>query len=58
MEIRNEVINLFINRKIKFTHLYIPYKFDFHIHQISEAKSCFSEIQFLCNTIINGKSIA
>ncbi|GBB89799.1 hypothetical protein RclHR1_01660018 [Rhizophagus clarus] len=43
----NELINLFINRNREFTHLYIPYKFNFQIHLIPEARSCFSEIEFL-----------
>ena len=46
-KIRNEVINLFINRNNKFTQLYIPYQFDFQLHLIPEAKNCFSEIKFL-----------
>jgi len=57
--IRNEVINLFISKNTKFTHLYIPYQFDFQIHLIPEAKTCFSEIKFLsCNTSINDNIVA
>ncbi|GBB89803.1 hypothetical protein RclHR1_01660022 [Rhizophagus clarus] len=49
-----EIINLFINRSRKFTHLYIPYKFNFQIHLIPEARNCLSEIEFFfCKTSIN-----
>ncbi|PKK59061.1 hypothetical protein RhiirC2_795374 [Rhizophagus irregularis] len=43
----NEIINLFINGSRKFTHLYIPYNFNFQIHLIPEVRSCLSEIEFL-----------
>ncbi|RIA86744.1 hypothetical protein C1645_828810 [Glomus cerebriforme] len=45
--IQNEIFNLFINSKNKFTHLYIPRQFNYQIHLIPEAKHCFSEIEFL-----------
>jgi hypothetical protein len=51
---KNEIIKLFINENTKFSHLYIPHKFDYQIHLIPGAKSCFSEIEFIsCNTNIN-----
>ncbi|PKY61628.1 hypothetical protein RhiirA4_486853 [Rhizophagus irregularis] len=49
--IKNEILNLFINENTRFTHLYIPQRFDYQIHLIPGAKHCFSEIVFLsCNT--------
>ncbi|RIA80098.1 hypothetical protein C1645_882354 [Glomus cerebriforme] len=52
--IKNEIINLFINENTKFTHLYIPNKFEIQIHLISGAQYCFSELEFLsCNTGMN-----
>ncbi|RIA92269.1 hypothetical protein C1645_874901 [Glomus cerebriforme] len=52
--LRNEIFNLFINENTIFTHLYIPYQFDYQIHLIPGAERCFSEIKFLsCNTNIN-----
>ncbi|CAB5380014.1 unnamed protein product [Rhizophagus irregularis] len=54
----NEILKLFINDKTKFTHLYIPEKFDYQLNLIPEAKNCLSEIQFLsCDTSINDKSL-
>ncbi|CAG8649139.1 16924_t:CDS:2 [Rhizophagus irregularis] len=48
------MFKLFINENTKFTHLYIPQKFDYKIQNIPGAKHCFSEIGFLsCNTNIN-----
>ncbi|PKC06004.1 hypothetical protein RhiirA5_420176 [Rhizophagus irregularis] len=56
--IMNEILKLFINDKTKFTHLYIPEKFDYQLNLIPEAKNCLSEIQFLsCDTSINDKSL-
>jgi hypothetical protein len=49
--VRNEILNHFINENTKFTHLYIPYKFDFQIHLVSGAKYSLSGIEFLsCST--------
>ncbi|CAB5201805.1 hypothetical protein RhiirA5_419229 [Rhizophagus irregularis] len=49
--IKSEILNLFINENTRFTHLYIPQRFDYQIHLIPGAKHCFSEIVFLsCNT--------
>ncbi|RGB38705.1 hypothetical protein C1646_755411 [Rhizophagus diaphanus] len=45
--IKNEIFNIFINENRKYTHLYIPYKFNYKIHLIPEAKNCLSEIEFL-----------
>jgi hypothetical protein len=51
--IKNEIFNLFINENMKFTHLYIPYQFNFQIHLIPGSKICLSEIKFLsCNASI------
>ncbi|PKY60688.1 hypothetical protein RhiirA4_484661 [Rhizophagus irregularis] len=49
----NEIINLFINGSRKFTHLYIPYNFNFQIHLIPEVRSCLS-----CNANINDDIVA
>ncbi|GBB83140.1 hypothetical protein RclHR1_00010022 [Rhizophagus clarus] len=52
--IGNEILKLFINENRVFTHLYIPYRFDYQIHLIPGANRCFSDLQFLrCHTIIN-----
>ncbi|RIA98328.1 hypothetical protein C1645_812892 [Glomus cerebriforme] len=52
--IKNEIFKLFINGNTKFTHLHIPYQFNYQIHLIPRAKSCFSELEFLkCNTRID-----
>jgi len=57
--IQNEILNLFINNNTKFTHLYIPYQFDYQIHLIPGAKNCFSELEFLsCNTSINDNIVS
>ncbi|GES93940.1 hypothetical protein GLOIN_2v1878750 [Rhizophagus clarus] len=45
--ILKEVINLFINENMKFTHLYLPNQFDYKIHLISGFKYCFLELEFL-----------
>jgi hypothetical protein len=55
----NDIICLFINENTKFTHLYIPRKFDYLIHHNFGAERCISEIEFLsCNTNINDNSLA
>ncbi|GBC03365.1 hypothetical protein RclHR1_05090012 [Rhizophagus clarus] len=52
-EIKNDILDLFINNNTKFTHLYIQ-QFERQIHLIPVAKKCFSEIKFLsCNANIN-----
>ncbi|RIA96273.1 hypothetical protein C1645_815585 [Glomus cerebriforme] len=52
--INNEIVNLFINENTNFTHIYIPYQFDYKIHIIPEAKNCFSELGFIsCDSNIN-----
>ncbi|GES75181.1 hypothetical protein GLOIN_2v1866989 [Rhizophagus clarus] len=57
--VKSVIINLFINESQKFTHLYIPYRFDYQILQIPGAKCCFTELQFLhCNTSINDDVLA
>ncbi|RIA92270.1 hypothetical protein C1645_820966 [Glomus cerebriforme] len=48
------IINLFINENTNFTHLYLPYQFDYQIHLIPGAKQSFSNIEFLsCDTSIS-----
>ncbi|GBC10454.1 hypothetical protein RclHR1_09640005 [Rhizophagus clarus] len=50
----DEIIYLFINKDTRFTHLYIPYRFNYQIYLVPEAKYCFSELEFLsCNTCID-----
>ncbi|GBB88545.1 hypothetical protein RclHR1_15090004 [Rhizophagus clarus] len=52
--VRKEIINLFINENTRITHLIIPYQFDYQLHLIPGAKSCFSELEFFsCNMCIN-----
>ncbi|GES90041.1 hypothetical protein GLOIN_2v1877952 [Rhizophagus clarus] len=52
--LKNEIYNLFINENTKFTHLYLPKRFDYQIHLIPGAEQCISEIVFLsCYTKIN-----
>ncbi|GBC20746.2 hypothetical protein GLOIN_2v1882079 [Rhizophagus irregularis DAOM 181602=DAOM 197198] len=52
--IKKEIITLFIKRNTKFTHISIPYKFDFQLHLIPKAKDHFSDIKFLsCSTCVN-----
>ncbi|RIA95078.1 hypothetical protein C1645_817197 [Glomus cerebriforme] len=54
ISIKNEIFNLFINKDMKYSHLYIPEEFDFQIHLIPGFKHCFSEIKFLsCYIKIN-----
>ncbi|PKC64106.1 hypothetical protein RhiirA1_537273 [Rhizophagus irregularis] len=51
MIVRDEILNLFINGNTRFTHLYIPYKFDYPLHLISGANHSLSDIEYLsCNT--------
>ncbi|PKB97902.1 hypothetical protein RhiirA5_432314 [Rhizophagus irregularis] len=51
MGIRNNILKLFINKNVKYTHLYIPGYYDYHL--IPGTERCFSEIKFLkyANTI-------
>ncbi|GES93945.1 hypothetical protein GLOIN_2v1878750 [Rhizophagus clarus] len=54
----NEIINLFINENMKFTHLYIPTEFNYKIHLISGFEHCFSELEFLrCDLDNNNQNI-
>ncbi|PKC06860.1 hypothetical protein RhiirA5_418991 [Rhizophagus irregularis] len=46
IKILNEILSLFINKNMKFTHLYIHQKFG-KINLIHGAESCFSRIEFL-----------
>ncbi|PKC06272.1 hypothetical protein RhiirA5_419784 [Rhizophagus irregularis] len=53
-EIKNDILNLFINENTKYTHLYISQRFDYQINLIPKSKHCFSEIEFLsCDASIN-----
>ncbi|CAG8691420.1 13512_t:CDS:2 [Rhizophagus irregularis] len=58
--VESVILNLFIKENRKFTHLYIPHRFDHQIHLIPDAKCCFLELQFLCchttidDNILNG----
>ncbi|CAB4444282.1 unnamed protein product [Rhizophagus irregularis] len=58
--VESVILNLFIKENRKFTHLYIPHRFDHQIHLIPDAKYCFLELQFLCchttidDNILNG----
>ncbi|RIA82330.1 hypothetical protein C1645_835525 [Glomus cerebriforme] len=45
--IRNEIMNLFINRSTKFIALSIPDHFDYQLHHISGAEHCFSGLKSL-----------
>ncbi|GBC04753.1 hypothetical protein RclHR1_05850002 [Rhizophagus clarus] len=52
LNVRNEILNLFINENTKFTHLHMRKSFKHQIHH--GAERCFSEIEFLsCNTNID-----
>ncbi|PKC62177.1 hypothetical protein RhiirA1_465496 [Rhizophagus irregularis] len=54
--IKKEIFNIFINKNTKFTHLYLPQRFDYQIHLIPGAKQCLSKIVSLsCYTRINDK---
>ncbi|CAG8519893.1 20932_t:CDS:1 [Rhizophagus irregularis] len=47
----DEILELFINRNTKVTHLYIPSDFNHQIHLIPGAEHCFSGLKFLyCST--------
>ena len=51
--IQNEILNLFINGNTKFTHLYVPYQFDYQL-LIPGSEHCFKRLKFLhCNTSIS-----
>ncbi|GBC04757.1 hypothetical protein RclHR1_05850006 [Rhizophagus clarus] len=51
--IKNEILKLFINENMKFTHLYIPKRFDYKMDFIG-TEHCFSEIKFIsCSIDIN-----
>ncbi|GBB99119.1 hypothetical protein RclHR1_03420002 [Rhizophagus clarus] len=54
LDVRNEILNLFINENMKFTHLYMCEIFGHQINLIRGAELCFSEIEFLsCSTGVN-----
>ncbi|GBC21532.2 hypothetical protein GLOIN_2v1884061 [Rhizophagus irregularis DAOM 181602=DAOM 197198] len=56
LSIKNDIINVFINDKTRFTHLYIPQNFNYQIHLIPGAEFCFSRLEFLfCKTSVNEK---
>src|SRR5581483_445633 len=45
--VRNVILNLLINENARFTHLYIPPRFNLQIHLIPGSERCFSELKFL-----------
>ncbi|RIA83536.1 hypothetical protein C1645_833668 [Glomus cerebriforme] len=45
--IRNEILNLFVNKNTKFIYLDIPQQFNYQLHHISGAEHCFSKLQWL-----------
>jgi hypothetical protein len=54
--IRNTILNLFVNERTRFTHLNIPHNFKIELHLISGAERCFSELRSLrCNTGVSDK---
>jgi hypothetical protein len=58
LKVLNVILRLFINKNMKFTHLYIRQEFD-KINHIRGAASCFSGIEFLsCKTDINDKILS
>ncbi len=57
--VENEILNIFINENMKYTHLYMPDEIDFQINLIPGAESCFSEIEFLsCSNGIDDSIVA
>ncbi|GBC01434.1 hypothetical protein RclHR1_04190018 [Rhizophagus clarus] len=56
--VKNKIIDLFINGNTKFTHLYIPRRFNYKIHLIPGTEYCFSKLEFLsCNTCITNNAL-
>ncbi|PKY44874.1 hypothetical protein RhiirA4_542175 [Rhizophagus irregularis] len=55
----NEIFKIFINENMKFTHLYIPHKFNYYFMDlISGVEKSFSKLEFLsCNTNINDDTL-
>ncbi|GBC04752.1 hypothetical protein RclHR1_05850001 [Rhizophagus clarus] len=54
LSVQDEILNLFINEDMKFTHLYMRKNFEHQIHLFYGVERCFSEIEFLsCSTSIN-----
>ncbi|GBC04754.1 hypothetical protein RclHR1_05850003 [Rhizophagus clarus] len=54
LNVQTEVLNLFLNKNMKFTHLYMRRNFKHRFHLIHGAERCFSEIEFLsCSTCID-----
>jgi hypothetical protein len=52
--VKKEILNLFINENMKFTHFYMNKYFDQQIHITHGAERCFSEIKVLsCETDID-----
>src|SRR3954452_21058899 len=50
----DEILELFINKNTRVTHLYIPRRFDHQIHLIQGAEFCFADLNFLqCRTNTN-----
>ncbi|PKY26394.1 hypothetical protein RhiirB3_441686 [Rhizophagus irregularis] len=57
-EIKNYILNLFINKNAEYTHLYMTnYYYEYHL--IPEAEQCFSKIKFLrCDSRVKENSLA
>ncbi|CAB4412253.1 unnamed protein product [Rhizophagus irregularis] len=52
--IKKELITLFTNRNIKFTHIYIPQAYNCQLHLLPGNQHLFSGLEFLnCSTAIN-----
>ncbi|GBB91175.1 hypothetical protein RclHR1_18310003 [Rhizophagus clarus] len=56
LNVRQEILKLFINGNTKFTHIYISQQFNYKIHNIFEINRCFSEIGCIsCSTNIDNE---
>ncbi|RGB30082.1 hypothetical protein C1646_818098 [Rhizophagus diaphanus] len=54
LKIQNEILNLFINENMKYTHFYMHQNFDHQINLIHGAECCLSGVEFLsCSTSID-----
>jgi hypothetical protein len=55
-EIKNDILNLFINENAEYTHLYMPEYYDYHL--IPGVERCFSKIKFLrCDARVNDNNL-
>ncbi|CAB5193036.1 unnamed protein product [Rhizophagus irregularis] len=54
LKIQNEILNLFINENMKYTHFYMHQNFDHQINLNHGAERCLSGVEFLsCSTSID-----